>query len=76
MPTYGADRPIQRVPSGFPGPGGIGSAPCAHSDPAGGYHHGLYCLLMTSNLPSGVGYCERPVATLNWRTSFVLAPTR
>src|SRR5690348_6595143 len=76
MPTYGAEMPIHRVPSGFPGPGGIGWAPCAHSEPAGGYHHGFNCLLITSNLPSGVGYCERPVATLNSRISLGLLPTR
>ena len=27
MPTPGAERPIQRVPSGLPGPGGTGSSP-------------------------------------------------
>src|SRR3954454_16562599 len=75
MPTYGAVSPIQRVPSGFPGPGGIGFAPSAHADPAGGYHHGSNCLLMTSYLPSGVGYSDRPVATWKVRISLVLAPT-
>ncbi len=29
MPTPGALRPIQRVPSGFDGPGGTGVRPCA-----------------------------------------------
>src|SRR6478735_3291695 len=30
IPTPGALSPIQRVPSGFPGPGGTGWIPCAH----------------------------------------------
>ena len=41
MPTYGDEIPIQRVPSGFPGPGGIGFAPSAQAEPCGGYHHGF-----------------------------------
>ena len=40
MPTPGADRPIQRVPSGLFGPGGIGFCPFAHGE-LGGYHHGF-----------------------------------
>ena len=32
MPTAGADVPIQRVPSGLPAPGGIGSRPFAHGE--------------------------------------------
>ena len=31
MPTSGAESPIQRVPSGFPGPGGTGSLPAAQA---------------------------------------------
>ena len=46
MPTYGAEIPIQRVPSGFPGPGGTGSDSAAHSD--GGYHHGFRCMFTIS----------------------------
>jgi hypothetical protein len=54
MPTPEAERPIQRVPSGFPGPGGIGFSPLAH-DEFGGYHHGLRHLTTTDQRPSGVG---------------------
>ncbi len=42
IPTYGAEIPIQRVPSGLPGPGGTGSESAAQSD-GGGYHHGFRC---------------------------------
>ena len=55
IPTYGTDRPIQRVPSGLPGPGGTGSAFSAHGD-GGGYHHGLRCMFTISKSPVGVGY--------------------
>ena len=41
MPTPGEEIPIQRVPSGFPGPGGIGSSSLAQSE-SGGYHHGFF----------------------------------
>ncbi len=71
MPTYGAEMPIQRVPSGFPGPGGIGFAPSAQAEPCGGYHHGLRCIVTISNVPTGVGYEDWPVATRNVRLSFV-----
>ena len=54
MPTAGAESPIQRVPSGLPGPGGIGSASFAQSE-AGGYHQGFRHLTTISNRPSGVG---------------------
>src|SRR3989304_4415671 len=40
MPTRGAERPIQRVPSGLPGPGGTGFCPFAHGD-GGGDHPGV-----------------------------------
>src|SRR6478736_10526671 len=67
MPTPGTLRPIQRVPSGLPGPGGTGFSPAAHGE-AGGYHHGFFHLTMMWNLPSGVGYTACPVATPNVRT--------
>ena len=54
MPTPGAERPIQRVPSGLPGPGGIGFAPFAHGE-FGGYHHGSFHLTTIWKRPSGVG---------------------
>src|SRR5919106_1197979 len=60
MPTAGTDKPIQRVPSGFPGPGGIGEASRAQSE-SGGYHHGLRHLTTTRKRPSGVGYREEAV---------------
>src|SRR5436305_181062 len=66
MPTPGADRPIQRVPRGFPGPGGIGSAPAAHGE-FGGNHVGLRHLTTIWKRPSGVGYAVWPVATPNVR---------
>jgi hypothetical protein len=47
IPTYGAEMPIQRVPSGFPGPGGTGSDSAAQGD-GGGYHHGLRCMFVIS----------------------------
>src|SRR6476659_4760470 len=63
MPTYGADSPIQRVPSGLPGPGGIGFAPCAHFEPGGGIHQGSRRIVTISHWPTGVGYADCPVAT-------------
>ena len=54
MPTPGAERPIQRVPSGLPGPGGTGLAPAAHAE-VGGYHHGFTYLTTMSKRPRGVG---------------------
>jgi hypothetical protein len=70
MPTAGDEIPIQRVPSGFPGPGGIGSASFAQSD-AGGYHHGFRHMTTISKLPRGVGYWLWPVATPNVRRNFI-----
>src|SRR6266496_5962135 len=70
MPTPGALRPIHRVPSGFPGPGGTGCSPCAHGD-AGGYHHGFRHLTTIWKRPSGVGYTVCPVATPKRLTSFI-----
>src|SRR5918999_4033713 len=75
IPTYGAEIPIQRVPSGFPGPGGTGSASCAQSD-GGGYHQGFRCFVTISNAPVGVGYRASPVATPNARMSFVFMYSR
>src|ERR687898_2396294 len=72
MPTYGAEIPIQRVPSGLPGPGGTGSDSAAQSD-GGGYHHGFRCRFTISYLPSGVGNADRPVATPNDRTYLALS---
>ena len=43
LPTPGAVKPIQRVPSGFPGPGGIGFSPFAQSE-SGGRHQGSRCM--------------------------------
>src|SRR6188768_4514971 len=70
MPTYGEEMPIQRVPSGLPGPGGTGCSPSAQAEPWGGYHHGLRCMLTISKSPIGVGYADCPVATWNDRFSF------
>ena len=54
MPTPGALSPVQRVPSGLPGPGGIGFSPCAQGE-FGGYYHGFRHLTTIWKLPSGVG---------------------
>src|SRR5919204_305789 len=70
MPTPGALSPIQRVPSGFPGPGGIGFWPFAHGE-AGGYHHGFLHLTAIVKRPSGVGYALCPVATWKARANRV-----
>src|SRR5438045_3487600 len=70
MPTPGAESPIQRVPSGLPGPGGTGFSPAAHGD-AGGYHHGFLHLTTIWNRPSGVGYTVCPVATWNRRSNLM-----
>src|SRR2546430_1050971 len=68
MPTPGADRPIQRVPSGLLGPGGIGFCPWAQRE-FGGYHHGFRHLTTIEKRPSGVGYTDWPVATRKLRRS-------
>ena len=70
MPTAGAERPIQRVPSGLPGPGGIGFAPCAHVE-SGGRHHGFRCMSTIDHQPAGVGYAAWPVATAKTRSTRV-----
>ena len=69
IPTEGELMPIQRVPSGLPGPGGTWLAPLAQGD-GGGYHQGFRDIWMILNVPSGVGYAAWPVATLNTRTTF------
>src|SRR3954468_1410110 len=61
-PTPGAEMPIQRVPSGLPGPGGTGFSPAAQAE-FGGYHQGLRCFVTISKRPTGVGYCDCPTAT-------------
>src|SRR5437588_12494028 len=66
MPTPGAESPIQRVPSGLFGPGGIGFSPAAHGE-FGGYHHGFRHLTTIWKRPSGVGYVCWPVATAKRR---------
>src|SRR5438105_4672458 len=70
MPTPGAERPIQRVPSGLSGPGGIGFWPAAHGE-LGGYHHGFFHLTTIVKRPSGVGYWLWPVATMKNRQYFI-----
>src|SRR5262249_21911885 len=55
MPTPGASRPIQRVPSGLSGPGGTGFRPFAQSSCTGGYHHGFLYLTTMRHSPRGVG---------------------
>src|SRR5437868_10862185 len=72
MPTPAAFSPIQRVPSGFPGPGGIGCAPAAHGE-GGGTHHGFSCLSTIRHRPDGVGYADCPVATWKVRTRRLLS---
>src|SRR5205809_6278617 len=68
MPTPGAEIPIQRVPSGLPGPGGTGFSPCAHGE-FGGYHHGFFHITTIEKRPFGVGYRGCPVATPRRRTN-------
>src|SRR5215216_2098602 len=70
MPMPSASRPIQRVPSGFPGPGGTGFAPAAHGE-SGGYHHGFSHFTSMWKCPSGVGYDDCPVATPKTRQGFI-----
>src|SRR2546428_772224 len=67
MPTPGALIPIQRVPSGLPGPGGTGFSPFAHGD-AGGDHHGFAPLTLIWKRPRGVRCTLWPVATAASRT--------
>src|SRR2546423_14836911 len=62
MATPDALSPIQRVPSGLPGPGGTGSSPCAHESWVGGYPHGLPHLTTIWKRPRGVGHLAWPVA--------------
>src|SRR5690348_63278 len=64
MPTPGTLRPIQRVPSGLPGPGGTGLSPAAHGE-FGGNHQGFRHMTTMLKRPSGVGYAGWPTATPN-----------
>src|ERR1700712_2336654 len=66
-PTPGEEIPIQRVPSGLPGPGGTGFSPAAQAE-SGGYHQGLACFVTISKRPTGVGYCDWPTATPSMRS--------
>ena len=75
IPTPDAERPIHRVPSGFPGPGGIGFAPFAQPE-LGGYHHGLRHLTTIVQRPRGVGYADWPVATPKTRHGRMLSAAR
>src|SRR5262245_60877829 len=74
MPTPDTLRPIQRVPSGLPGPGGIGFRPFAHGE-SGGNHHGLRCFVTILNRPRGVGNEGCPTATPKRRHSTVFLCT-
>ena len=62
MPMPGLFRPIQRVPSGLPGPGGTGPIPAAHAE-SGGFQVGFFALVMIRKLPMGVGWAAMPTAT-------------
>src|SRR5262245_30600939 len=68
MPTAGADVPIQRVPSGLPAPGGIGSRPFAQGE-FGGIQVGFFSFSVTTNVPVGDGNLGCPIATGNVATS-------
>src|SRR4249919_3186122 len=68
MPTAGADVPIQRVPSGLPEPGGIGSRPFAQGE-FGGIQVGFFSFSVTTNVPVGDGNRGWPIATGNVPTS-------
>ena len=61
MPTAGAEVPIQRVPSGLPGPGGIGPRPFAHGE-SGGNHVGFFRMSTMRKLPVGVIYFIQDIA--------------
>jgi hypothetical protein len=54
IPYPYAESPIQRVPSGFPGPGGTGPRPRAQSE-LGGFHVGFLSFVAIVKRPSGVG---------------------
>src|SRR6266508_5358980 len=72
IPTSGTERPIQRVPSGLPGPGGIGVRRAAHR-PLGGNHHGSRSFDTILKRPTGVGWLRLPVPMTKMRDSFVAA---
>jgi hypothetical protein len=69
MPTSGAEMPIHLVPSGLPGPGGIGWALFAQAEAGGYHHHGRLAFVTILKRPSGVGELRRPVLTVRARTS-------
>ena len=76
MPTYGAEMPIQRVPSGLPGPGGIGSA---SGGPVGRRRVPPRVALHVDDLEGAERRrvrATRPVATPNVRTSFAFRRSR
>ena len=54
MPTPEALVPIQRVPSGFSVPGGMGCASLAQSE-LGGSHVGSFVMVTMEYVPVGVG---------------------
>src|SRR3954452_15416355 len=62
IPTPAQPSPIQRVPSGLSGPGGMGSAPTAQGE-SGGVQVGSTTLEMIELSPVGVGYAGCPTAT-------------
>src|SRR6266511_3555305 len=61
IPTSSTERPIQRVPSGLPGPGGIGVRRAAHR-PLGGNHHGSRTFDTICRGPTGVGWAAEAVS--------------
>src|SRR4051794_33033712 len=66
----GAFRYIARVPSGFPGPGGIDAGRSAPQPVGSGLTQVGFSLLSTiSNVPTGVSWPGVPVATRYSRTT-------
>ena len=68
IPTAGTDSPIQRVPSGFPGPGRDGLEPARPVGLGAGTTTGSAACRRSASVPDGVGYHGWPVATRNIRT--------
>ena len=65
----GDEMPIQRVPSGLPGPGGIGFASFAQSE-SGGFHVGSRSMTTISNVAERRRVLRAcPVATVKRRTT-------
>jgi hypothetical protein len=60
--TYGAEMPIQRVPSGF---STRRNRIRVRGPRRGRYHHGFRCMVVISKSPVGVGYDGCPVAIPN-----------